>query len=220
MKFTNTAITVVIFIASSAGVYSQSIKWGVPTGETVIDSSGSPVSGSSYKFELGAFALDYNPDALNVGDWLTHWRVFDVLPGTTNFLNTENTVNILTNVTSGSTHPDADNTFSFAGLKAYVWIRNSDNPVPGTEWFLGRSDGWTFPGPLDMVSQIEWNLSDLGPGEIPEWGRQNAVPGPGESTFTGSLAGIQTHTFIPEPSAVMLSVVMGAGVLLRRKREV
>jgi hypothetical protein len=47
------------------------------------------------------------------------------------------------------------------------------------------------------------------------------VPGPGESNFpVGSgFDGLQTHTFIPEPSSALLTFIAGFGLMLRRRRN-
>lgn len=213
-----------VFVAISAlQTHAQTLNWGVPVGETLVDSNGDAID-DSYVFELGAFALNYDPQEANVGEWLTHWRVFDALTyDSSGFKFTTSTVFILDDVKSSSLKPNVSNE-SFAGLKAYIWVRKGDTPDPGSEWFVGRAVDWTFPlvgGDCCSNDKIEWSVSDLGPTEVPEWGRQNNnQPGPGESTFTGPLDGVQTHTFpIPEPSSALLTFIAGFGLLLRRRRN-
>lgn len=222
------------FVAISAPeTHAQTLNWNVPVGETLIDSNGIPISppikdengdaiNDDFVFELGAFALNYDPQEANVGEWLTHWRVFDALTYDNTFGFTSSTVFIQNGVTSSSTKPNVS-TESFAGLKAYIWIRKGGEPVAGSEWFVGRAIDWTFPsqgGDCCATNTITWSIDDLGPGEVPAWGRQNNLPGPGESTFTGTLNGLQTHTFpIPEPSSVLLTFIAGFGLMLRRRRN-
>jgi len=100
-----------------------------------------------------------------------------------------------------------------------VWVRNSDDPVPGTNWFLGWAAGWTFPDNIDSNPDLEWTLDDLGPTDIPEWGRHHSTRGPGKCFFDQPINGIQALTFIPEPSSAIMVLVSGFGLLLRRRRN-
>jgi hypothetical protein len=223
MKPRISILAAVVVAASSLHCQSQTLNWGAPIGELLIDSNGDAID-DSFVFELGAFALDFDPQSSNVGDWLTHWRVFDALTYgiVEGFGFTTSTTFILNNVTSGSPHA-TDPLFSFAGLDAYIWIRKGDDPVPGSEWFLARATNWAFPlvgGDCCATNTIQWSVSDLGPGEVPEWGRQNDVPGPGTRGQNDEINGLQTHTFpIPEPSSALLAIFSGFGLLLRRRHK-
>jgi hypothetical protein len=144
--------------------------------------------------------------------------VFDALTYDSVFGFTTSNAFILNDVTSGSAHA-TDPLLSFAGLNAYIWIRKGDDPVPGSEWFVGRAIDWTFPlvgGDCCATNTIQWSVSDLGPGEEPLWGRQYEETGPGSFTISGD-EGLQTHTFIPEPSALLLAS-LASSLLLRRRR--
>jgi hypothetical protein len=215
-------ILAAVFVAFSAPqTHAQTLNWGVPVGEQLKDSNGDAID-DSYVFELGAFPLNFNHDEVDVGEWLTHWKVFDALTYDPVFGFTTSSVFILSDVKSNSTKPGVS-TESFAGLNAYIWVRKGDQPVAGSEWFVGRAIDWTFPTAADPCcppsTTKEWSVSDLGPGETPEWGRQNDLPGRGESTFTGPLNGLQTHTFIPEPSSSLLLIFGAAGLVLARRRS-
>jgi xanthine/CO dehydrogenase XdhC/CoxF family maturation factor len=90
-----------------------------------------------------------------------------------------------------------------------------------TEWLLVRADEWIFPtiaGDCCDTGVIEWSISDLVSGDTPKYGKQGTTTGPGVFT-TPSTGGLQTHTFVPEPSAVILSVFAFGATLLRRKRN-
>jgi hypothetical protein len=201
--------------------HAQTLNWGGEIGQLLIDSNGDAID-DKYIFQLGAFALDFNPTEFNVGEWLTHWKVFDALTYDSGFGFSTSTTFIGNGVTSDSLKPNVSNE-NFAGLDAYIWIRKGDNPEPGSEWFVGRSIGWEFPaegGDCCATNTIQWAISELGPGEVPLWGRQNKVPGTGERVQDEDIDGLQTHTFpIPEPSSALLTFIAGCGLLLRRRRN-
>lgn len=208
----------VLSVLSTLPSGAQQLNWGAPIGEPLVDSNGDAID-DSFVFQLGAFALNFDPTEVNVGEWLTHWRVFDALTFDPVKGFSTSTLFIGNGVTSGSPHA-TDTSFSFAGLDAYMWIREGNNPVPGSEWFLGRAIGWEFPlvgGDCCSTSAIQWSVSDLGPGEEPAWGRQYEETGPGRFTVSGTV-GLQTHTFIPEPSSSLLLILGTAGLVLIRRR--
>jgi hypothetical protein len=197
-------------------------------GAPLIDSDGDAID-DNFKFELGAFALNFDPNESNVGEWLTHWRVFDRLIYDPAFFFSNSSTTILENVTSASEFA-SDPNFSFSKLEAYIWVRKGEKLVPGSEWFLARAETWTFPefgGDCCDTEFIEWSATDLTPasgeipGDVPLWGLQKNVSG-GEGVFSftvgPSFDGIQTHTFIPEPSSALLTLLAGSGLLLRRRR--
>jgi hypothetical protein len=224
MKARILIITAVFSAISTLPSGAQQLNWGAPIGTQLIDSNGDAID-DSFVFELGAFALNFDPTEANVGEWLTHWRVFDALTfHPVNGFSTS-TLFIGNGVTSGSPHA-TDPSFSFAGLDAYMWIRKGSDPVPGSEWFVGRAIDWEFPlvgGDCCATNIIQWSVSDLGPGELPEWGRHYDESGPGHSTFKDPLTdedGMQTHTFIiPEPTSALLLLVGCSGFILRRQRQ-
>lgn len=203
------------------------VEWGA-SGAPLIDSDGDGID-DSFVFELGAFALNFNPDDSNVGEWLTHWRVFDRLIYDSVFGFSTSSSTILSDGTSDSLFASSDPAFNFSGLDAYVWIRNGvldgDQPLPGSEWFLARAEIWRFPAESENCCEttfLEWSTSDLTPTDIPKWGLQSNVPGgDGVFTFTPNegFDGIQTHTFIPEPSSSLLLMLGAAGLVLTRRRH-
>ena len=217
---------------------AQTLEWGEGVGIPLIDSDGDAID-DSYKFELGAFALNFNPDESNVGEWLTHWRVFDRLIFDSVFGFSTSSTTILDNVTSESQFA-SDPSFSFSKLDAYIWVRNGDEPVPGSEWFLARAETWSFPefgGDCCANEFIQWSTTDLSSSDVPVWGWQNVTSTPDGTEGSGVFSqmgfdersvitppyerapAIQTHTFIPEPSSALLTLLAGFGLLLRRRRN-
>jgi hypothetical protein len=67
---------------------------------------------------------------------------------------------------------------------------------------------------------VEWSVSDLSSADVvPLWGRQTDQQGFGEyDTISGS--GLQTFTFIPEPSSSLMAMIGVLGMVMRRRRNV
>jgi hypothetical protein len=221
MKITRILNAALLLAASSTCIQAQTLNWGSPVGTLVVDSNGDGVD-DSFVFELGAFNLGFTPDETNYEEWALNWQMFDSTTYNPTFGYFTSTVNVISNVSGqvNSSNPLA-NTANFAGLVAYLWVRNEDTPGANTEWLLVRASDWTFPataGDCCDTSVIEWSISDLNTGNTPGYGRQGGVGGPGAYTHT-STGGLQTHTFVPEPSTVLLGVFAFASALLRRQRK-
>lgn len=219
MKSHLCALLAAVCVIAASPCHAQTLNWGNQFGDRLTDSEGNLLD-STFTFELGAFPLAFVPDETNVNQWLANWMMFDTAefnPGAGYFTGE---VFILEDVTSSN--PSADPS-SFAGLVAYLWIRDNDQPIPGSEWLLVRSDQWAFPltgGDCCDTSVIEWSVSDLDGGDMPEWGRQGTPVGPGSyTTNTSTNSSLQTFTFVPEPSTALLTAITGLGMALRRKRS-
>lgn len=211
---------------------SQTLNWGSEDLGIVVDSQGNEVD-NSFVFELGAFNPGFDPEQNPMSEWYSNWQVFDF----TTYMDDENDRNFegvgyvkndpdfpLAQVAT-SNNPSASQ-INFSGLEAYIWVRKGNDPVAGSEWLLVRDASWVFPttgAACCGLGLIEWSATDLG-AAVPLWGRQYGVRGPGEGEFdqdgydyaTSPL--LQTFTFVPEPSAYLLSAVAAAGALLRRRR--
>jgi hypothetical protein len=202
---------------------AQTLNWGSPIGTLITDSNGDGVD-DTFIFELGAFALDFTPDEDNVEDWALNWKMFDTATYNPAFGYLTSTVHVVGDVSGGvtSSNPAAD-PGNFSGLVAYLWIRNSDQPVEGSEWLVVRADNWTFPvtaGDCCDTSVIEWSISDLDTGDTPLWGRQGGVSGPGVYTpGTTGTPGMQTFTFVPEPSSALMAGLAAIAAVMRRRRN-
>jgi hypothetical protein len=195
------------------------MEWGSEVFSDFADSYGNTLN-STYIFELGAFTPGFVPDQSNVSLWLENWLVFDRASYSESNGYFSSTVQMGDDGRSDS--PDqTPGTISFAGLDAYIWVRNEDEPVPGTEWLLTRTAYWTFPvaesGCCGNEVPIQWSLSDLDSGDVPLWGSQGGVDGWGVQTDT-DIHTLQTFTFLPEVSSAVLVCMAGVFSLLRRHR--
>ena len=202
--------------------HAQTLNWGDQFGDVLTDSEGNMLD-ENFTFELGAFVSGFVPSEHPVDQWIANWRMFDTaefnaLDGY--FIGEEVIQN---NVTSDNPFADPG---TFAGGIAYLWIRDNDLPVPGSEWLLVRADEWIFPatgGDCCNGDTIEWSITDLDGGitpDMPEWGRQGNAVGPGSyDTNTSATSNLQTFTFVPEPSTALLAAIAGLGMALRRQRS-
>ncbi|MCH7227846.1 PEP-CTERM sorting domain-containing protein [Haloferula sp. A504] len=208
-------------------LHAQQIDWGSEIFSDLVDSEGE-VLDNTFVFQLGAFDAGYNPADYEPGDWLNHWQVFDeaayngieepVDDGVWGYYTS--TANMEPDGTSDSPEESSGAT-SFEGRQAYIWIRNGDNPEPGTEWFVVTTSSWVYPtadsGCCGSSLPLEWSSSDLTSGDTPLWGSQGGIEGPGVYSVTGIYTQ-QTFTFVPEPSIAMLVGLGGMLWAVRRKR--
>lgn len=212
-------LTVISCLLAGSRLSAQTLNWGSEVFSDLADSNGITLD-DTFVFELGAFLDGFIPDETNVDAWASNWRVFDQAAYNQSLGYFTSTVQMLDNGTSDSAY-STGGAMSFEGLSAYLWVRNSDDPVEGTEWLLTRSDAWVFPtavpGCCDNEVPLQWSVSDLDGGDIPNWGNQGGIIGPGEYTVTGPYT-LQTFTFVPEPSAAALAFVGICACFLRRKR--
>lgn len=226
-----------VMAALTASGHAVTINWGSEAFSSLVDSNGN-VLGSSFHFELGAFAPpptnpSWVPAAGNMAEWSDNWRVFD----TAAYDSANGVFTSSGRMTDEGFSVDFPNpTFNFQGLSAYLWIHN-DNPMTvfgGGEWLLARDENWTFPTtPLDPALQpgccdnelpLQWSVTDLGSTDMPLYGYQNGsnpsqggVRGPGDYTYVGDFT-LQTETLLPEPSSSVLVLGLAVLALLDRRR--
>ncbi len=211
----------------SGVIQAQTFNWGSAVFSDLVDSNGNPLD-NTFVFEVGAFRDDFIPDATNFSEWYGHWQAFD--RAAYNGIEAVGDDGIhgyftsTANMNSGGTSDSAWQTpgaLSFEGLNAYVWIRNSNLAEPGSEWMLARADDWVFPvAEEDCCGNnlpIEWSTSDLTASDTPVWGAQGSQTGGGLINIPGNFT-LQTATFVPEPSALLLSFFSGILLCIHRKR--
>lgn len=209
----------VVLLVSASPLAAQQLNWGSEIGSSLVDSTGA-VLDHTFVFELGTFASGFTPAVGNVDDWAANWLVFDQASYNSGLGYFTSTVLMEDDGTSDSPFATLGAP-SFEGLDAFLWIRNDDDPVEGSEWLLTRADSWVFPnaipGCCDNGVPIEWSVSDLEIANVPVWGNQDGIEGAGAYTTTGGYT-LQTYTFVPEPGSLLLTVMAGC-LALRRKRN-
>lgn len=212
-------VLLTILLLGSPSALAQTLEWGSQVFSSIVDSNGLPLD-ETYVFEIGTFEPGFSPAESNVELWYDNWFAFDRAGYSEANGYFTSTVNMLDDGRSDSPFMSG-NSPSFEGLEAYLWVRNAETPSPTTEWFLVRSMDWIFPdaipGCCDNDLTIQWSMSDLTGADLPKWGGQLGTDGPGIFTVSG-IYDLQTFTFIPEPSAFLLSIIGMGFLLIRRDR--
>jgi hypothetical protein len=215
--------------SSGSGASAKWVTWSSEAFSDFRDSFGNPLD-ETFIIQLGFFedvlGTPFTPDKDNVSDWITQWRVFDQasLNLSDGFFSAE--AGIDGSGASTSQFADNDLGLNFSYQDAYIWIRNSDTPGPGAEWFLARSSEWVLPPGsedcCDKTTPVQWSITDLNPQSgtpvTPVWGGQSGQYGEGERALTDPAYTLQTFTFIPEPSSSLLVALAAGALLLRRGR--
>jgi hypothetical protein len=207
---------------------AQQLNWGSLAFSDLVDSKGD-VLANTFVFEIGAFNPGFTPTLGNLFDWRSNWQVFDRASyngieepfddGISGYFT--GTARMLDDGRSSSPFmtPSAP---SFEGLSGYLWVRKGDDPIAGSEWMLTRADSWVFPaaipGCCDNDTPFDWSTSDLDESDVPLWGRQGKISGPGEFSNTG-IHTLQTYTFVPEPSSVLM-IILASGLFMIRRRSI
>ncbi len=225
-----TAVAIAVTCSLSAPLKAAwTIDWGSVIPSTLVDSKGNTISlDDGFLFELGAFNQGFEPLETNTDDWFSNWNIFDSVSTVDGFNESlgyfTSTAGLRSDGTSTSTSSQVQGSFpGFEGLNAYLWIRNSTTEMSSgseSEWLLVRAQSWIFPEVppdcCDNVLPLQWSVSQLTPSDIPGWGRQGDVIGPGEYEFDGPST-LQTYT-IPEPGAALLVFASALLVFLHRRR--
>lgn len=217
----------VFALAAHAQLNVAQINWGSQDFSQIVDNEGNTLSQGNFTFALGAFETSFTPTEENRYEWAANFVTFDVadydaangvFAGEYALYN--NTYTSLSGITINSTGSN----FEALGISrdAYIWVYNSTNPEPGSEWFLARAD-WVFPTITgDCCSNdppLEWSMSDLDSNDTPLWGNQFNTEGNGVREIQDTNADLQTYTFIPEPSTALLVVMAGMFGVMRRSRR-
>lgn len=227
--FTNpsivTALAAVVLTASVAK--AGTIHWGNAVGDALYQSDGTSLLDSNFHFELGTFDTSggWAPSLANAADWLSRWKRLDSASynSATGFFTGTVTLNS-TGIIDGDPNP-AGPLSLWQGQAAYIWIQNSTDPLPGSEWALLSNSNWTFPNASDDPRDPALdNFYLSNSGTTAHFGKETAdtTLTTGEGLITGAPSGgfaLQTATFIPEPSSALLLLAAVATLTGRRSRR-
>lgn len=229
--------------ASPSNALAAEVIWGSIFEDTLLNSTASvdnpnPQStqqlDTTFSFEIGTFG-GFIPTYANISDWAANWKVFDLsFAPDSNGWDTanQNFFGFAQLDTSGnSTSPDANPANVFLqGERIYLWIYNSKDIVPTSEWALVTdgtlgnigSANWVIPDPADTSGSYELYLSEANEAVI---GGVNGVRGAGGYTYanapnvtnpnTTTPFTIQTAV-VPEPGSLLLLCSAAAAFMTRR----
>ena len=205
---------------------ATTIEWGSLRDSFIVDSNGNPLP-ESFSFQLGYFQTTFTPTVENVYEWADNW----VLVNQAGYDQYTVFDEELGYFTSSFSYDSNELGLDLENKQAYIWVFNSQTPSVHTEWFLATATEWVFPAGVDDCCNnnppnVQWSISDLDP-VTPLWGAHL-----GNASLPGEFGGIyddadpnagtydlQTFTFVPEPSSVLLLAMGACGLVLRRRRE-
>lgn len=200
----------------SRGLASQ-ITWQADFQAGLYDSFGNGLD-STFSFELGVFANGFVPTDSNLGDWGSHWVVFDsAIFGFGWEVQDQyfiSSAELAGDGTSSSPRATLGGVFT-EGDPFYLWVFNDKAYSAGNEWALvydqfmfgNNGDSWHVPTPgLGPANSVEMNLQSMDTAIV---GGVNEVRGGGQAPAVDpGIYQLQTHA-VPEPSGVLMVLLAG-----------
>jgi hypothetical protein len=211
-----------------SSAHANTIYWGTSGSEVFRTSTSNPLS-IDYQFEIGTFDTSggWTPTAGNMLEWSSRWMVFDAAINADGWTPDNDvysqagytpSIPLPTSGLSDSSYSNGTDLFEQNAM-AYLWVFNSKNIVPSTEWALVADDpgaartnvfgDWVFPLPTaDPNVSVDWVINDL----------DTALYGTATLGVANALT-IQTQV-VPEPGSVLLFSLAGTAWMLRRRRTI
>lgn len=204
---------------------ARTISWFNAEGDLLSTADGTSTLDASFTFEIGTFG-SFIPTDLNLGEWSTYWKVFDRAVSGDGYNPT--TDYFTSSATLQSTGLSISNTFSSistfgTGELAYLWVYNSLDLMPGSEWALVRdtsndsTSSWVMPtSDVGNPNSLDWDMFNADSAIV---GQVNGFMGGGLYTPTSppfGVAFLQTAA-VPEPGSALL--LIAAGMLFGRRRR-
>jgi hypothetical protein len=211
-------------LAFASPALGITINWGSEFGSVNVQSDGGTRVSADFTIQLGTFDTGFAPSGANAGLWASNWNVIDeVLPGQHN--------SDFGYFTSELDLQNNNSPFNL-GAQVYVWMFNDQLAQVGSEWLLYTNDStdntpgdnWIIPAApgSQQTPPLSWRVSNASHvvfGGLDPDRTGATVPSFGDGIGTPPQVpfNLQTHTFIPEPSAAALGG-LAALYLLRRRR--
>ncbi len=144
---------------------ARTISWFNAEGDVLVSSGGNSTLDASFTFEIGSFGT-FIPTDLNLDQWAANWKVFDRAVSGDGW---NSTTGYFTSSAQFQSNGQSNAGFSSAtftaGEIAYLWVYNSLDLLPSTEWALVRdstndvSSSWVIPtSDINNPNSIDWDL--------------------------------------------------------------
>jgi hypothetical protein len=227
-KSVSSLLALTVFGLTATSSLAVTMHWGNAILGNVVKSDGTAIdTADNFEFELGVFDPSFIPTEANVANWIDNWIRIDsadyneaasyftssfefipdpaASPGSATF--------------SISNSPEASSGAEFTGGTAiYLLVYNNTLMNTTTEIFLGRANTWEVPNPADNQTTLPLNnrLSQIT--GTPIYGGANNNSGAGERSVVPATFNLQTATFVPEPSGILL-FLLGTGLACARRQR-
>lgn len=219
-----TSAAALALVCAAGTLNAQTVHWGNALLDTLIQSDGTEITaGDGFTFQIGVFQSGFTPTSGNPENWLANWRPLDGAA----FNDDANFFNSTFDIVPDSVEPQFGTSNSpeaypglqvQAGQQLWMFVYNNTNMDTTTELFLAGAGTWTLPTVANnqMIMPGGFRVSQIV--SAPVFGGANDLRGGGN--YSGGDPGfeLQTATFIPEPSAVLLQAAgLFALCTLRRR---
>jgi len=218
--------TIIIIATAALPASARVISWFNAEGDVLAQSDATMIN-ATYTFEIGSFG-SFTPLASNLSDWQANWKVFDrAVSGdgwnaTTGYFTSSAEI-----LASGLSSAGFDARPFSTGETAFLWVYNSLDLLPSSEWALVRdssnvalSPSWSIPvSDAGNPSSLDWDLLEA---DTAVWGGVNGARGGGSYDaipgLTLSDVWLQTSP-VPEPGSALLVLIATAACLRRRRAK-
>lgn len=219
-------LIVAILTSLAWPVSARTISWFNAQGDLLVSSGGLSTLDATFSFEIGTFGT-FTPTDLNLDQWAAHWKVFD---RAVNGDGWNGTIDYYTRsvdfLSSGLSSRGISSVTFVAGETAYLWVYNSLDLVPTSEWALVRdatndaSIAWDIPtADAGNPNSLDWDLLEA---NSAVFGLVNGAVGGGSFTPMGDPGGgvawLQTAP-VPEPGSALMVLIASVVWVRYRRRE-
>lgn len=222
--FKRLAATALTVACLQGGALASQVVLSSEFNDLLFDSNGNTLD-TTFSFEIGTFG-GFIPTYQNIDQWAANWHVFErAYDPDANGWNAVDQFFVAQadhNTSGNSESPDANPLDVFIqGEKIYLWVYNSKDILPTSEWALvtdsvisgNTAEQWVIPDPMDLPPiSHEMKLVDADDVII---GGVNGVQGEGTFNATPPAFSLQTAV-VPEPGSGLLVLAAAAAFLQRR----
>jgi hypothetical protein len=218
-------LTFLFLLIMALPAAARTISWFNAEGDVLAAADGSSTLDASFTFEIGTFGNSFIPTDQNLHEWSTYWKVFDRAVTGDGYNPTTDYFTSNATLQSNGQSSAGFGTSTFATDEvAYLWVYNSLNLLPSSEWALVRdssndsTSAWAMPvSDVGNPSSLDWDLFNA---DSSVFGQVNGFMGGGIYTPISEPLGVawlQTAA-VPEPSSAMFLILTATLAMRRRVR--